>query len=169
MRPVQRVALGRASHVECYIFLPTLDGFPQCLVDDAQLRHGLAFPLSRRVAATYQNLLFLSQRLPVDASGKVPEAMVRHPSFPYYGQPARQQMNYMLKNVAAICEAAGTSLSNVVRRACFHAHGVNFAESMDEWAAHFPQLKSVSTTIILGGPLQAAGTHTLLDLVADVP
>lgn len=115
------------------------------------------------------NLLFLSQQLPVDENGKVPENLVRHPSFPYYGQPARQQMNYMLKNVAAICEAAGTSLSNVVRRACFHDHGVNFAESMDEWAAHFPQLKPVSTTIILGGPLQAAGAHTLLDIIAYAP
>lgn len=115
------------------------------------------------------NLLFLSQQLPVNESGKVPESLIRHPSFPYYGQPARQQMNYMLKNVAAICEVAGTSLDNVVRRACFHDHGVNFAESMDEWAAHFPQLKPVSTTIILGGPLQAAGAHTLLDIIAYVP
>lgn len=115
------------------------------------------------------NLLFLSQQLAVDENGKVPESLTRHPSFPYYGQPARQQMKYMLKNVAAICEAAGTSLSNVVRRACFHDYGVHFAELMDEWAAHFPQLKPVSTTIILGGPLQAAGAHTLLDLIAYAP
>ncbi len=46
--------------------------------------------------------------------------MVRHPEFPWYGLPGQNQMRYMLKNVAAICEAAGSSLDNVVRRACFH-------------------------------------------------
>ena len=32
----------------------------------------------------------------------------RHPEFPWYGQPAKQQMHYVLDNVAAISEAAGT-------------------------------------------------------------
>ncbi|AWC20728.1 Endoribonuclease L-PSP [Aminobacter sp. MSH1] len=67
-----------------------------------------------------------------------------------FDKPLKPQMRYMLKKVAAICEAAGTSLENVVRRACFHDRGDSFAEGMDEWATHFPSLKPVSTTIIVG-------------------
>lgn len=115
------------------------------------------------------NLLFFSQQMPADAGGALAEGMARHPNFPYYGLPARKQMAYMLKNVAAICEAAGTTLENVVRRVCFHDRGENFAEAMDEWAAHFPGLKPVSTTLVLGGPLVVPGAHTLLDITAYVP
>ena len=78
-------------------------------------------------------------------------------------------MRYMLKNVAAICEAAGTTLENVVRRACFHDTGERFAETMEEWATHFPERKPCSTTLIIGGPLVVPGAHTLLDLIAFVP
>ncbi len=115
------------------------------------------------------NLLFLSQQIAADDNGVLPAGMSRDPRYPYYGQPARAQMRYMLKNVAAICEAAGTSLDNVVRRACFHDDGQWFAESIDEWATHFPGLKPASTTMVLGGPFVVPGAHTLLDLIAYVP
>ena len=115
------------------------------------------------------NFLFLSQQIAADAHGVLPDGLGRDPRYPYYGQPARAQMTYMLKNVAAICEAAGTSLANVVRRACFHDEGQWFAESIDEWAKHFPGVKPASTTLLIGGPLVVAGAHTLLDLIAYVP
>lgn len=113
--------------------------------------------------------LFLSQQLPCDSEGALPANLTRNPYFPYYGMPARDQMRYMMKNVAAICEAGGTSLENVVRRACFHDDGKHFAETVEEWAAHFPGLKPCSTTMVLGGPLVVPGAHTLLDLIAWVP
>jgi enamine deaminase RidA (YjgF/YER057c/UK114 family) len=115
------------------------------------------------------NFLFISQQMAADASGNLAPGMMRHPEFPWYGSPGRNQMRYMLDNVAAICEAAGTTLSNVVRRACFHDDGQWFAESIDEWAAHFPGLKPASTTMKIGGPLVVPGANTLLDLIAFVP
>jgi enamine deaminase RidA (YjgF/YER057c/UK114 family) len=115
------------------------------------------------------NLLFLSQQLPCDENGSLIPEGARNPNFPYYGLPSQAQMRYMLKNVAAICEAAGTTLENVVRRACFHDSGEHFAEAMQEWAAHFPDRKPCSTTLIIGGPLVVSGAHTLLDLIAYVP
>lgn len=114
------------------------------------------------------DLLFLSQQMAFDATGKLAAGMARNPNFPYYGQPSREQMAYMLKNVAAICEAAGSSLENVVKRVCFHDDGQNFAEAMSEWADHFPGLKPASTTLVVGGPLVVAGAHTLLDITAYV-
>ena len=115
------------------------------------------------------NLLFFSQQIPCDEKGLLPAGMKRDPNFPYYGLTSQAQMRYMLKNVAAICEAAGTTLENVVRRACFHDTGERFAESMAEWASHFPDRKPCSTTLIIGGPLVVPGAHTLLDLMAYVP
>ncbi len=115
------------------------------------------------------NFLFFSQQLPADEQGVLLPGLGRDPRYPYYGQPARAQICSMLKNVAAICEAGGTSLDNVVRRVCFHDDGQWFAEAIDEWAAHFPGLKPCSTTMILGGPLVVPGAHTLLDLIAYVP
>jgi enamine deaminase RidA (YjgF/YER057c/UK114 family) len=115
------------------------------------------------------NFLFFSQQMACDEAGVLAPGMARDPNFPYYGLTDRAQMRYMLKNVAAICEAAGTTLENVVRRACFHDIGERFAESMDEWAAHFPERKPCSTTMMIGGPLVVPGAHTLLDLIAYVP
>ena len=115
------------------------------------------------------NFLFFSQLMGADETGVLPEGLNRHPNFPYYGQPARDQMRRILEHVAAICEAGGTSLENVVRRACFHDDGQWFAESIAEWAAHFPGVKPASTTMMLNGPLVVPGAHQLLDLTAWIP
>jgi enamine deaminase RidA (YjgF/YER057c/UK114 family) len=95
--------------------------------------------------------------------------MLRHPEFPWYGLPGQNQMRYMLRNVAAICEAGGTKLENVVRRACFHDSGDHFADSIEEWARHFPGVRPASTTMKIGGPLVVPGANALLDLIAFVP
>ena len=113
--------------------------------------------------------LFLSQQMACDSRGRLAEGMLRHPEFPWYGLPGQAQMRYMLKNVAAICEAGGTSLENVVRRACFHDAGDHFADSIEEWAKHFPGVKPASTTMKIGGPLVVPGANALLDLIAYVP
>ena len=115
------------------------------------------------------DFLFFSGQMACDDEGLLPEGMSRTQAYPYYGQPARAQMRHMLGNIAAICEAAGTSLDNVVRRVCFHDDGQWFAESIEEWSSHFPHVKPASTTMILGGPLVVPGAHTLLDLIAYVP
>jgi enamine deaminase RidA (YjgF/YER057c/UK114 family) len=115
------------------------------------------------------NFVFLSQQMAFGPDGRLASGMERDPAFPWYGSPGRAQMRYMLNNVAAICEASGTTLSNVVRRACFHDDTQWFAESIDEWVAHFPGVKPASTTIKIGGPLLVPGANTLLDLIAYAP
>ncbi|WP_232491459.1 RidA family protein [Novosphingobium kaempferiae] len=115
------------------------------------------------------NFLFLSQQMACDSKGVLAEGMLRHENFPWYGLPGKNQMRYMLKNVAAICEAGGTKLENVVRRACFHDEGTHFADSIEEWSAHFPGVKPASTTMKIGGPLVVPGANALLDLIAYVP
>lgn len=115
------------------------------------------------------NLLFFSQQMAADENGLLPAEVQRDPNFPYYGTTSQMQMRYMVKNIAAICEAAGTTVQNIVRRACFHDTGERFAASMAEWASNFPERKPASTTLIIGGPLVVPGADTLLDLMAYVP
>jgi enamine deaminase RidA (YjgF/YER057c/UK114 family) len=121
-------------------------------------------------AAKVGNFLFFSTQMAFDSKGRLAEETKRHPEFPWYGQPAKQQMRYVLKNVAAISEAAGTSLDNLCRRQCFHDDFTWFAETMqDEWASHFPGDKPASTTLRIGGPLVVPGAHFVLDLIGYVP
>ena len=99
------------------------------------------------------DFLFFSTQMAFDSSGKLADGMSRHPNF----------------RVAAISEAAGTSVENICRRVCFHDDLQWFAESIEEWARHFPGDRPASTTIGLHGPLVVPGANTLLDLIAYAP
>jgi enamine deaminase RidA (YjgF/YER057c/UK114 family) len=114
------------------------------------------------------DLLFLSSQMAADERGVAREASLT-PGFPYYGSKPKMEMRYILKNVAAICDAAGTSLDNICRRQAFHTDFGGFQESIDEWAAHFPGDKPASTTVKIGGPLLVPGCDVLLDLIGYIP
>ena len=113
--------------------------------------------------------LFFSTQMAFDSTGRLAPGAIRNPEFPWYNSPGQVQMQYIMKNVAAICAAAGTSVENLTRRVCFHSDFQWFAESIAEWASWFPNDKPASTTIRLGGPLVVPGANTLLDLIAYVP
>ncbi len=113
--------------------------------------------------------LFFSTQMAFDASGSLAPGMLRHPEFPWYGSPGQMQMRFMMKNISAICQAAGTTVDQICRRACFHSDFQWFAESIEEWARYFPEDKPASTTVRLGGPLVVPGANTLLDLIAYIP
>jgi enamine deaminase RidA (YjgF/YER057c/UK114 family) len=96
--------------------------------------------------------------------------MKRNPAFPYYGAPAREQVRYMLANVAAIAKAGGTDIENIVRRLCFHTDFAFFQEAIDEWSKHFTGVKPASSTLgLVNGELVVPGAMILLDLMAYVP
>ena len=120
-------------------------------------------------AIKVDHLLFFSTQMAFDSSGQMAEGMLRNAAAPWYGRPAQLQMRYMMKNVNAIAEAAGTSVENIVRRACFHNDLQWFAESIEEWASYFPSDKPASTTIGLNDSMILEGANTLLDLIAYVP
>ena len=115
------------------------------------------------------NLLFFSTQMAFDNSGKIAEGMIRNPAAPWYGRPAQMQMRYMMENINAISEAAGTTVENIVRRACFHDDLQWFAESIESWASYFPNDKPASTTIGMNHSLGIDGANTSLDLIAFVP
>ena len=115
------------------------------------------------------SFLFFSGLLPIDARGRLASETRAHPAFPFEVQPAKLQIRYQLRNAAAICSAAGTSLANICRRQAFHDDLRHYAPVMEEWQAHFPVDPPASTTVEVGGPLLVPGVHTLLDLIGYVP
>jgi enamine deaminase RidA (YjgF/YER057c/UK114 family) len=115
------------------------------------------------------NFLFFSTVAPFDHYGSLEESTQRHPNFPFYGQPPKLEMRYMLDKAAKICDAAGTSFDQICRRQAFHDDFTYFAQSIEEWAAHFDGDKPASTTLQIGGPLLVPGSHVLLDLIAYCP
>lgn len=114
------------------------------------------------------DLVFFSTQIAGNASGLFAGGR-RDPNYPYYGLPARAQMNHIMENTSRICEAAGTSLENICKRQAFHTDFNWFAESIDEWARHFPGEKPASTTLEIGGPLHIEGALFLLDLIGYAP
>jgi enamine deaminase RidA (YjgF/YER057c/UK114 family) len=115
------------------------------------------------------HFLFFSTQMAFDSSGNLAAGMVRNPNFPWYGSPGQAQMRYIMKNVSAICQAAGTTVDRICRRLCLHSDFQWFAESIEEWARYFPEDKPASTTLRIGGPLVVPGANVLFDLTAFVP
>lgn len=113
--------------------------------------------------------LFFSTMTPNDAKGALEQSTARHPNFPWYGQPPKLQMRYMLDKAAKISEAAGTSLDQMLSRQAFHWDFDYFAQTIEEWSAHFDGDKPASTTIEVGGPLLVDGAFVLLDLIGYCP
>ena len=114
------------------------------------------------------DLLFFSTQIAGDRNGLCAGGR-RADEYPWYGLPARAQMNFILENVAKICEAAGTSIENICRRQAFHTDFDWFMESIDAWSRHFPKDPPCSTTIEIGGPLHVDGALFLLDLIGYCP
>jgi enamine deaminase RidA (YjgF/YER057c/UK114 family) len=97
-------------------------------------------------------LLFLSTVLPVDSQGQVPDRLLPTPELPYFRLSGRRQLDYMLGNVSAICEVAGSSLEHVCRRQAFYRDLSEFASINEGWAEHFPAGPPASSDMQVGEP-----------------
>jgi enamine deaminase RidA (YjgF/YER057c/UK114 family) len=115
------------------------------------------------------SFLFFSTQLPVDSAGVVPKELLHHPELPYLRQPAKLQTEYLLENVAAICEAAGTTLANLCRCQMFFDDFADLPASVEEWSSHFETDPPVATPVRLGGPLLVPGARMLYDTIGYIP
>ena len=150
---------------------------PKCLAGDAKITKETIETSDAPEPITHEpqaikagDFLFLSGQMAADEKGAAKEGL-REPGFPYYGNPGRMQMEYLMKNVSAICEEAGTSVDNICNRICFHDDFNNyFQESIDAYFEFLPEGKrAASTTLASGGPLLVPGCHFLLDMIGYVP
>ena len=97
------------------------------------------------------DFLFYSGQMACNEKGVAPEAL-RHPNFPYYGNAGKLQMEYIMKNVTAISEAAGTTTDNICNRIAFHDNfNDGFQESIDTFFDYLPAGKRAIFTLNIGG------------------
>ena len=114
------------------------------------------------------NFLFFSTQLAADRRGVLP-GLERDPEVPYSREPARLQARKLFKNLAAICQAAGTTLDNLCQVKEFYQDLRSFAGVRDEWRHQFASEVPASTSVEVGGPLITPGCELLLEVCAFVP
>jgi enamine deaminase RidA (YjgF/YER057c/UK114 family) len=113
--------------------------------------------------------LFLSGQLATDyKQGMAPEAQP-DPDFPFHCSSIKQQVNYILKNTEAICQAAGTSMKNLVRRRAMHLDLNELSEAEEAWTEALGNRIPPTTTFRTAGPLPVPGCTVQYDLIAFIP
>jgi enamine deaminase RidA (YjgF/YER057c/UK114 family) len=95
-----------------------------------------------------------------------PEARV-DPRFPFYGDEIERQTDYVLENIGAVLEAAGSSLSRVARAQAFLTDMDHFYGFDKAWARHFgADVAPPRTTVGLPGDgLLVPGALVEIDVI----
>lgn len=114
------------------------------------------------------NLLFFSTLRAVDSKGVLTTRAPR--GFERYVSQGQAQMRQILDNVAAISEAAGTTLENLCRLKVFMDDWSVMAPAAQQLADSFPVAPpAVSMHRVNGSPMIAPGCHLLGDAISYVP
>ena len=79
------------------------------------------------------DLLFISGLMAVRDGALVPDAK-SDPTQPFYAIPVKAELLEILAQAEAICRAAGTSLTNVVRIQQFHSDLADLPATLDVWS-----------------------------------
>ena len=104
-------------------------------------------------------LLFISGQMSIDKSGQLMSEA-----------GAQAQMNQILDNTAAICNAAGTSLENVVSTKCFYSDLSKYSSAMEAFTDRFEEgNRPANVPMEVGEPLLIPDCDILLDVIAYVP
>lgn len=101
------------------------------------------------------NLVYTAGQIPLDpATGQLVEGDVT------------AQSERVMKNVAAILEAAGSSMDNIVKTTCFLTDLANFAAFNEVYAKHMGDNRPARSTIQVAG--LPAGAQVEVEVVAEL-
>lgn len=161
--PVKSLGVpGARVAINLIAYLPGAGDIRRTIATDAAPR-----PLAHEPQAVQAGpLLFFSQQMATDFRTGVPAEARLNPAFPFYGSESAQQVNYIVKNVEAICEAAGTTADKLLRRRGFYTDFSEFFTSFATWGKAFPSAPPASTTIRVPNPLLVPGCKVAIDLIA---
>jgi enamine deaminase RidA (YjgF/YER057c/UK114 family) len=114
------------------------------------------------------NLVFAAgQMASDDRTGVAAEARI-DPAFPYYGSSIKKQTRYILKQLAATFEAAGTSLEHAVKAHVFHTDLCNFDAFDEAWREFFANDPPCRATVGIAG-VPVPGCLVAIELTATTP
>jgi len=113
--------------------------------------------------------VFLSGLMATDYKQAIaPEAQV-NPDFPFHASSAKLQAAYILKNAAAITEAAGTSLQNLVRRRAVYTDLTQMPQAEEAWREVLGNRLPPTTSFQPSDALPVPACSLMYDLIAYIP
>jgi len=112
------------------------------------------------------DLIFLAGQIASDYKTGVPAELSRAPGYPFYGSDIKAQTKYVLTNLKANLEDAGTSLERVVKAQVFIKDCALFSEMDEVWKQFFPSPPPRTTVETGPNGLLVPGTLVEIDLIA---
>jgi len=134
-------------------------------------------PIDAGVATAFANqpqavkagdLLFMSGLMATDRNGLVPSAAI-DPRQPHFSSSAEAQAEYIIGNIAKLCEAAGTSLANIVRVLQFHTDIREFYPVYKVWERHMGGRPLPFSAVEVPSPLPVPGATMMIEAWAYAP
>ncbi len=111
--------------------------------------------------------VFTGGQMATDWKNAIAPAARIDPNFPRYRSRGTAQTEYVVQNLQAVLEAAGTSLDHVVKLWAFHSDLADMADSLEIRRAAFTQ--PAAATTVHTAALPVAGCAVMLDTIAAVP
>jgi len=114
------------------------------------------------------DLLFIPALMAADRDGFLSSAAV-DPRQPYFSSSAQAQAEAIIDNIARLCEAAGTSLANVVRVLLFFTDIAEFYPVYKVWAQKLGGRPLPFAAVEVPGPLPVPGATTMMEAWVYAP
>jgi enamine deaminase RidA (YjgF/YER057c/UK114 family) len=114
------------------------------------------------------DLLFMSGLMAINRNGLVPHAAA-DPRQPYFSSSAEAQAEFIIGNIEKLCNAAGTSLRNVVRILQFHTDLAEFYPVYKVWERKLEGRPVPFSAIEVPSPLPVPGATVMIEAWAYAP
>ena len=114
------------------------------------------------------DLLFMSGLMAFDGRGLAP-GTASDPRQPYFSSSAEAQAEFIIGNISKLCDAAGTSLSNVVRILQFHTDIREFHAVYKVWEHRLGGRPVPFSAVEVPAPLPVPGATVLIEAWAYAP
>ena len=110
--------------------------------------------------------VFFSTQMASDYTHGLAPEVREDPDFPFHSSSIKRQVEYIYGNVEAICKAAGTSATNLVKRRAAHLDLNEWTQAEEVWTAHLGDRLPPTTTFRAKAPLLVPGCAVQYELVA---
>ena len=114
------------------------------------------------------DLLFISGLMAIDRAGLV-DGAAADPRQPWFSSSPEAQAECIIDNIAKICEAAGTSLANVVRVLQFHTDIGEFYPVYKVWERQLDGRPVPFSAVEVPGPLPVPGATVQIEAWVYAP
>src|SRR5580692_3188348 len=114
------------------------------------------------------DLLFMPALMAADGNGLLPSAAI-DPRQPYFSSSPQAQAEAIIDNIARLCEAAGSSLSNVVRVLLFFTDIGDFHAVYKVWERRLGGGPLPFSAVEVPGPLPVPGATVMMEAWAYAP